>query len=148
MHYRLDNVLSTMASSMSAEGVRISVTASNLANAGSVGSSEDTTYHAKHPVFSTIAKDIPGINSSEQAIGGVRVTDIVNSKKPLEWRSEPDNPLADKDGHIYLTDVNAIQEMTDLIAASRQYQASAEVTSTTKNLLTQTIRAINVSDNG
>lgn len=142
MSYRLDNILGTMASSMSAESIRMNITASNLANAGSVGSTEEGTYHAKHPVFSTITESIAGINEVDQSIGGVRVTDIVNGSKPLQSRHEPGNPLADKDGNLYTTDVNPIEEMTDMIAASRQYQASAEVTTTVKNLLIQTIRAI------
>lgn len=146
MQLRLDNILNTMASSMSAEGIRMNITASNLANAGNIGSSDGETYHAKHPVFSTITKPISGINAADQAIGGVRVSDIVNGSKPLRTRSEPDNPLANQDGNVYLTDVNSIEEMTDMIAASRQYQAAAEVTTTTKNLLMQTIRAIGARD--
>jgi flagellar basal-body rod protein FlgC len=137
--YRLDNILSTMASSMSAEGIRMNITASNLANAGSVGSSDEGTYHAKHPVFTAITESIA---NSGEPVGGVKVTDVKTSTKPLNWRSDPENPLADEQGHVYLTDVNPIEEMTDMIAASRQYQAAAEVTSTTKNLLLQTIRAI------
>jgi flagellar basal-body rod protein FlgC len=142
METRLDSVLNTMASSMSAESIRMNVTASNLANSGAVGSSDAETYHAKHPVFSTIAQALSGINQSDQSIGGVRVSDIIQNEKPLTWRYEPDNPLADKNGRVYLTDVNPLEEMTDLISASRQYQASAEVTTTTKKLLLDTIQAI------
>lgn len=142
MTYRLDNILNTMASSMSAESIRMNITASNLANAGSVGSSEAETYHAKHPVFSTITQSISGLSDIDQPVGGVRVTDVTINQNPLEWRYDPGNPHADKDGHVYQTDVNSIEEMTDMIAASRQYQAAAEVTSTTKQLLMQTIRAI------
>lgn len=135
--YRLDNIISTMATLMSAEGVRMNITASNLANAGSVGSSDEGTYHAKHPVFSTITQSISG-----EPIGGVKVTDIKTNTKPLEKRADPNNPLSDSEGNVYLSDVNTIEEMTDMIAASRQYQAAAEVTSTTKNLMLQTIRAM------
>ncbi|MFI4918037.1 MAG: flagellar basal body rod protein FlgC [Legionellales bacterium] len=139
MTHRLDNILGMMASSMSAESIRMNITASNLANASSVGPSDAETYHAKHPVFSTI---IASAGSSDESSGGVRVSDIKSSTKPLSWRSDPENPLSGSDGHIFVTDVNPIEEMTDMIAASRQYQAAAEVTSTTKNLLMQTIRAI------
>lgn len=142
MTYRLDNILNTMASSMSAESMRMNITASNLANAGSMGTSEAETYHAKHPVFSTITQSIAGLNTLDQSIGGVQVSDVISNTKPLNWRYDPDNPLADKDGKVFLTDVNPIEEMTDMIAASRQYQASAEVTTTTKKLLMDTIKAI------
>lgn len=142
MSYRLDNILNTMASSMSAESLRMNVSASNLANAGSIGKSEAETYHAKHPVFATITQSIPGLSEMDQSIGGVRVTDIIPNQKPLDWRYDPNNPQADENGRVYQTDVNPIEEMTDMISASRQYQASAEVTTTTKKLLMQTIQAI------
>lgn len=142
MTYRLDNILNTMASSMSAESMRMNITASNLANAGSMGKSEAGTYHAKHAIFSTITQAIAGLSDNDQSIGGVQVTDVTTNTAPLNWRYDPTNPLADKDGHVYLTDVNPIEEMTDMIAASRQYQASAEVTTTTKKLLMETIRAM------
>lgn len=142
MDARLDNILNIMASSMSAESIRMNITGSNLANAGDVGTTEDQTYHAKHPVFSTITQNVSGLGDADQSIGGVRVTDIVYSQVPLKSRYEPTNPLANADGVVFLTDVNPIEEMTDMIAASRQYQASAEVTKTTKKLLMETIRAI------
>lgn len=142
MDLRLDNILNTMASSMSAESIRMNVIASNLANTGSVGTTEDQTYHARHPVFSTITESVMGLDQEDQAIGGVRVTDVLPSQKPLDWHYEPNNPLADKDGRVYITDVNLMEEMADMISASRQYQASAEVISTARNLLTKTIRMI------
>lgn len=139
----ISQILNVMASAMSAESIRMNVTASNLANSGSVGGTEAETYHAKHPVFSQVQGAIAGFAKNEQPTGGVRVTDVTTSKQPLEWRLDPNNPLADKDGKVYLSDVNAVEEMADMISASRQYQASVEVMSTTKNLLMQTIRAIN-----
>lgn len=142
MELRLDNIMNTMASSMSAESIRMNLTASNLANAGGVGRNEAETYHARHPVFSTITQPISGLNDSDQAVGGVKVIGIVNGKTPLTWRYDTDNPLADEQGRVYLTDVNPIEEMTDMIAASRQYQAAVDVTTTAKSLMTQTIRAI------
>lgn len=140
--YRLDSILSTMASSMSAESIRMNITASNLANASSVGASDAGTYHARHPVFSTITESVSGLNGEDQSLGGVRVSEIKTNSKPLDWHYDPDNPLSSEDGRVYLTDVNSLEEMTDMIAASRQYQASVDVTSTAKNLLIQTIRAI------
>ncbi len=142
MELRLDNIINTMASSMSAESIRMNLTASNLANAGGVGSSDAETYHARHPVFSTITESISGLSDADQAIGGVKVVGIVNGNKPLTWRYDMDNPLSDSQGRVYQTDVNPIEEMTDMIAASRQYQASVDVTTTAKALMMQTIRAI------
>lgn len=131
-----------MASALSAESIRMNITASNLANAGSMGNSQANTYHSKHPVFKEIQAQIAGLSSSEQAQGGVHVTDIIESQKPLDWHFDPDNPLADKDGRVYITDVDAISEMTDMLAASKEYHANIEVMNTTKSLLLKTIRAM------
>lgn len=140
MVYSLDKVLNTMASALSAESIRLNVTASNLANAGAVGSSPEETYRAKYPVFKEVQQNI-GLLSHEQDLqGGVQVSDIIESKKPLDWRYDPNNPLADKEGKVYVTDVNPIEEMTNMIAASKEYQASVEVMNTAKSLMLQTIQ--------
>lgn len=139
----ISHVLTVMASAMSAESIRMNLIASNLANVDSVSGSENETYRAKHPVFSEVKQQVEGLIQSEQPIGGVRVTDIIESKEPLTWRFDPQNPLADKQGRVYQTDVNPIEEMSNMIASSRQYQAAVEVMNTSKNLMMQTLRAIN-----
>lgn len=138
----IESILNIAASSMSAESTRLNLTASNMANSNTVGSTPDTTYRAKHPVFSEITDALDGIIASEQAVGGVHVTDVVHSQKPLNFRMDPDNPMADSQGRVYVTDVNPIEEMADMISASKQYQAAVEVMNTTKNLMAQTIKAI------
>lgn len=139
----IESILNIAASSMSAENIRLSLTAKNIANSGTVASTPEDTYRAKYPVFSEVQERVAGIIDNEQPLGGVRVTDVTQSDKPLNWQMDPDNPLADADGKVYVTDVNTIQEMAQMISASKQYQASVEVMSTTKNLLAQTIKAIN-----
>lgn len=139
----LDKILNTMSSALSAQSIRMNLTASNLANAGSLAGSEEGVYHSKHPVFKEIQQELAGLNQSDQLVGGVRVTDIVGSKKKIEWHYDPDNPQADKDGKVYISDVDPIAEMTDMMAASKEYQAGVEVINTTKNLLLKTIHAMN-----
>lgn len=139
----LDRILNTMASALSAESIRMNITASNLANTGNAGSSEASTYHSKHPVFKEVQQQIAGLSKNDQPVGGVRVVDIIESKKPLNWHHDPDNPMADSEGRVYMTDVNPVEEMTDMIAASKEYHASVEVMNTVKNLLLKTIRAMN-----
>lgn len=139
----ISQILNVMASALSAQSIHMNTIASNLANAGSVSGSEADTYRAKHPVFSEVQQAINGIARHEQIQGGVQVVDVIESKKPLEWRMDPDNPIADEQGRIFQTDVNPIEEMADMISASRQYQASVEVMNTSKNLIIQTLRAIN-----
>jgi len=138
----LDDILSKAASGMSADSIRMNLISSNLANANTVGSSEDATYRSKSPVFSEITNAIPGISDGEQAIGGVRVTDIQTKNAPLQKHYDPTNPMANKDGYVFTTDVNSIEEMTNMIEASRSYQANTEVMNTTKSLIMQTINVI------
>lgn len=138
----LDKVLTNATSGMSAQSIRMNTIASNLANAGTVGSSEETTYRKKYPVFSEVTHNVPGLNESDQPTGGVRVTDVKSSTSPLERRYDPNNPLADEKGYVYLTDVNPIEEMTNMIAASKEYEANIEMMNTTKNLMLQSLNVI------
>ena len=138
----LDRIFANAASGMSAQSIRMNTIASNLANSGSVGGSEDTTYHAKYPIFSEVTQKIAGLSDNDQPVGGVRVTDITHSKKPLERRYDPSNPSANSDGYVYVTDVNPIEEMTNMIAASKEYEANVQVMNTTKDLLVQSLNVI------
>lgn len=136
-------IFTSAASGMSAQSIRMNTIASNLANAGSVGSSEEGTYHAKYPIFTEVTQQVSGLGADDLPVGGVQVTKIANSQKPLEKRYQPDHPSADKDGFVYITDVNPIEEMTNMIAASKEYEANVEVMNTTKNLMIQSINALN-----
>ncbi|MDR3476561.1 MAG: flagellar basal body rod protein FlgC [Gammaproteobacteria bacterium] len=139
----LEKILTNAASGMSAQSIRMNTIASNLANTDNVAGSEEATYHAKYPIFSEVTQQVQGLVPDDQPTGGVRVTDIANSKKPLERRYQPDHPSANSEGYIYLTDVNPIEEMTNMISASKEYQANVEVMNTTKNLILQTLSVMN-----
>jgi len=73
-------------------------------------------------------------------VGGVKVTDIVESKAPVQKRYEPSNPLADKDGYVYMTNVNLVEEMADMISASRSYQNNVEIMNTAKQMYLSTLK--------
>lgn len=138
----LESVFDKAASGMSAQSIRINTLASNLANAGNVSGSEETTYHAKHPVFKEVKGS--GTNLADKHMNGsVRVTDVIHSTQPLEKRHDPKNPLANEEGYIYLTDVNPIDQMTNMIAASREYQANIEMMNVAKQLVAKSLRVIN-----
>ncbi len=139
----MERILTNAASGLSAQSIRMSTIASNLANAGSVGTTADSTYHAKYPVFSEVNQQVMGLSAADQPVGGVQVTDITQSNKPLERRYEPHNPLADQKGYVYATDVNPIAEMTDMISASKEYEANVQVMNTTKSLMEQSINLLN-----
>ncbi len=133
----LMNVFNISGTAMSAQSVRLNVTASNMANADAISSSIDQTYKARHPVFQTILDDY---NFGETGTtGGVRVAGIVESQVPATREYQPDNPLADEQGYIYRPNVNIIEEMANMIAASRNYQTNVEMIKASKQMLSETL---------
>ena len=134
----LFDVFDIAGSAMSSQSVRLNVTASNLANAQSVGPNEASTYHARQPVFSAVMQSLRG--GTESAGLGVRVDGIVESKAPLEQRYEPGHPMANAEGYVYLPNVNMIDEMSNMISASRSYQSNVEVLNTSKQMMLATLR--------
>ena len=132
----LFNVFDIAGSAMSAETVRLNVTASNLANAQSVGSSEQSTYHARHPVFAAVM----GSRRGDAASVGVAVNGIVESQAPLEQRYQPEHPMANEEGYVFLPNVNIVDEMANMISASRSYQGNVEVLNTSKQLMLATLK--------
>ncbi len=132
----LFDVFDTAGSAMNAQSVRMNVTASNLANAGQVSGDPDKVYRARHPVFSSFSDTLLG----EGAVAGVRVDGVVESQAPILVRYQPDHPEADADGNVYATNVNAVEEMVNMISASRSYKNNIEMINTTKDLLLQTLQ--------
>ncbi len=134
---------------MRAQSLRLNVTSSNLANAENVATRAEDAYRARHPVFASVmtGKDFgvagtfatPGVTGGAEATG-VRVLGIVESSAPPVRRYEPDHPQADEEGYIYATNVNPIEEMVNMLSASRSYQSNVEVLNTTKDLLLGTLR--------
>lgn len=132
----LFNVFSISGTGMSAQSVRLNTTASNIANADSVSSSIDQTYRARHPVFAAeMQKAAAGQNESV----GVQVLGVVESNKPLTVEYAPDHPMADGEGYIYKPNVNVIEEMTNMISASRSYQTNVQLAESAKNMLNKTL---------
>lgn len=112
-------------SAMRAQTVRLDTVASNLANVDSVSGSEDTAFRAIKPVFATVyqrVQDADGLASAQVNIAG-----ITESSREVQKRLEPDNPLADADGYVYVANVNPVEEMTDMMSASRAFETSVEV---------------------
>ncbi|HFD79957.1 MAG TPA: flagellar basal body rod protein FlgC [Gammaproteobacteria bacterium] len=132
----LFNVFDIAGSAMSAESVRLNVTSSNLANAQTIGDSEATTYHARQPVFSAVMQSLRG----DTVPGGVRVAGILESQQKLESRYQPDSPLANEEGYVFLPNVNVVDEMANMISASRAYETNVEVMNTSKQLMLATLR--------
>lgn len=131
----LFNVLDTAGTAMNAQSVRLNVTASNLANAGSVSGDPDKVYRARQPIFETFQQSL----IDQSGAGGVRMAGIIESTAPLLQRFQPDHPEADENGNVYVSNVNTIEEMVNMISASRSYKNNVEIMNTTKDLLLQTL---------
>jgi len=123
-------------SALSAQSIRLNTTASNLANAETVSSNRDATYRARHPVFSAAMN----MFNDDSATVGVKVEGVVESQSELRMRYEPGHPLANEEGYIFLPNVNAIEEMANMISASRSYQYNVEAMNTTKQLMMATLQ--------
>lgn len=132
----LFNIFDIAGSAMTAQSVRMNVTASNMANADSVSSSSGQTYRARHPVFETVFNDAMDNSLSS----GVRVAGIIESQKQLRMEYNPAHPQADAEGYIFYPNVNPIEEMTNMISASRSYQNNVEIINASKQMLLQTLR--------
>jgi len=129
-------------SGMSAQSVRLNTVASNLANADSVSGDPNTVYKARHPVFQAVQAAVAqNLSATDRASSAsVQVKGIVQSNAPATERYDPGNPLADANGNVYAPNVNVIEEMTDMISASRAYQDNVEVLNTSKDLMLATLK--------
>ncbi|TXI25664.1 MAG: flagellar basal body rod protein FlgC [Roseateles sp.] len=126
-------------SAMSAQTVRLNTIASNLANAQSAAGSPDATYHARKPVFAALAPEAGG-GDGQLAGARVQVLDVVESQEPLRKAYEPENPLANENGEVYYPNVNPVDEMTDMLSASRAFETSVEVLSRVKSMQQSLLR--------
>jgi len=132
----LSDVFNIAGSSMSAQSVRLNTVASNLANADSVSGNKNDVYQSRQPVFSAVMN---ALNGNEQSAVQVRVSAIVESKSPAREEYQPHHPMANDEGYIYKSNVNSIEEMANMMAASRSYQNNVEVFNTSKQLLLKTL---------
>ncbi|MQM29516.1 MAG: flagellar basal body rod protein FlgC [Candidatus Accumulibacter phosphatis] len=126
------NTFKVAGSAMTAQALRLNVVASNLANADSVISSDGKPYRAKQVVFAATPM-------GSAAAQGVRVTQVVEDSSPGRLLYDPRNPAADESGYVTMPNVSVVEEMTNMISASRAYQTNAEVMNTAKQLLLKTL---------
>ena len=135
----LSNIFDIAGSGMNAQTLRLNTTASNIANANSASSSSDQVYRGRHPVFAAVQENILAENYGFGVLGqqavGVWVEGIVESDAPLERRHEPNHPMADEDGYVYYPNVNVVEEMTNMISASRSFQVNVEIMNTAKHMV-------------
>ena len=130
------NIFDIASSAVSAQTVRIDTVASNIANADTVSNTREGVYKARMPVFESVRKGVRGDESG----AAVKVARIVESTTPPNARYEPSNPLADTNGFVYSPDISAVEQITDMVSASRSYQNNIEVMRTARELMLATLR--------
>lgn len=138
----LDNIFGIGGSALNAQTVRMNAVASNLANAGTVAGTDAEAFRGKRAVFKAILDDQINSNSNENNKGGVRVTEITDDPTPIKRMHDPSNPQADKEGYVYLSNVNEMTEMVEMMAANRSYQNNVEVINTARQLMMRTLDII------
>ncbi|WP_179405432.1 flagellar basal body rod protein FlgC [Burkholderia guangdongensis] len=134
----LMNIFDVAGSALSAQSQRLNVTASNLANADSMTGPDGQPYKAKQVVFETDPQG-GARTASGQGIGGVRVAKVIDDPSPMKSTYDPSNPQADANGYVQMPNVDPVQEMVNMISASRSYQANVETLNTAKSLMLKTL---------
>ena len=139
----LSHVFDIAGSALTAQSQRLNAVASNLANADSAVSSNGQAYRAKKVVFTAMPLRANAIGNDPMANGaqgmGVRVTSVIDDPAPPRMVYDPKSPLADAKGYVTMPNVNVVEEMTNMISASRSYQANVEVLNTAKALMMKTL---------
>ncbi|MBN1238776.1 MAG: flagellar basal body rod protein FlgC [Gammaproteobacteria bacterium] len=130
----LFNIFDISGSALSAQSVRLNTVASNLANADVASSTPEGVYRARQPLFAAVLAQQNG------AGGGVRVAGVVESARPPRIEHMPGHPLANEEGYVFLPAVNTVEQMADMMSASRSYQNNVEVASTVKQLMLRTLQ--------
>lgn len=122
-------ILEISASGLEAQKIRMNIIASNLANARSTRSPDGGPYRRKDVVFSEVLEGVGGIPSS-----GVEVSGVIEDRRPFEVVYDPQHPDADEHGYVKLPNVNVLEEMVNLISASRSYEANVNTINAAKNM--------------
>ena len=136
----LASVFNIAGTGMSAQSTRLNTISSNIANAETVSSSVDKTYRARHPVFATMFQNAQQGSDSlfadqDQSGRGVQVLGVIEDQSSLTPRYEPNHPAADANGYVYYPNVNVVEEMADMISASRAFQTNVEMMNTAKQMM-------------
>ncbi|CAE6917788.1 flagellar basal body rod protein FlgC [Vibrio sp. B1FLJ16] len=130
----------TAGSALNAQTIRLNTVSSNLANADSVASNPNDVYKALKPVFSSVYNQFQSQQLENPTSVPVYIADVVEVESLVEGRYEPNNPLANEDGYIYHSGINVVNEMADMMSATRSFEASAEVLSNVKSMQQSLLR--------
>ena len=128
----LFNIFNISGSAMTAQSQRLNAVASNLANVDSATGPDGKAYRAKQVVFQATPM-------GNQGGVGVKVASVVEDAAPMKMQYDPKHPMANAQGYVEMPNVNPVDEMVNMISASRSYQNNVEVLNTSKSLLAKTL---------
>lgn len=120
-------------SAMSSQSMRLNIAASNMANANTLAGSKEEVYKARHPIFEAVMLE------AQKHTTGVRVGGILEDNSQPLAQFSPGHPMADADGYVYSPKISVVEEMVNMMSASRSFQANVEVLNTTKQMLQRTL---------
>ena len=129
----LFNMFHISGSALTAQSARLNAVSSNLANAESIAGPDGKPYRAKQVVFEAVPMPSDGAR-------GVRVQQVVEDASPLRLVYDPKSPAANAEGYVEMPNVNVVEEMVNMLSASRAYQTNADVMNTAKTLLLRTLQ--------
>ncbi len=133
-----DKLIGVAGSALNAQLTRLNATASNLANAGTMAGTEAEAFRAKRPVFKALVDEQMASAGSPYA-GGVKIDRMVDDTKAPTMVYQPSNPMANKEGYVYQSNVSEVSEMVEMMAAARSYQNNVEVINTARQLMSRTL---------
>ena len=139
--FDLQRVFDIAGTALNAQSVRMNTIASNLANVGSEASSEAEAFRAKRTVFEALLRK-EQLHRGTPVVGGVKLAGISDDPTPVVSRFDPRNPKADENGYVYISNVNPVSEMVDMLDASRGFENNVEVVNTTRQLMLKTLEVI------
>jgi len=134
----MNRVFDIAGSAMAAQSVRLNTVASNVANADTAAGAPGAGYRARSPVFAATLD--AALAADESATPGVRVVDVVEQERPARIEHRPGHPLADADGNVYVPNIEVMEQLADLMSASRTYETNVEVLNTARQLLLRTLQ--------
>jgi flagellar basal-body rod protein FlgC len=138
----MENIFGIAGTALNAQLTRMNATASNLANAGTVATTAEEAFRAKRPIFKTIVEEMlnkADTYNGQDIKGGIKIDKLTEDPAPVRRQFDPHNPLADKDGYVYQSNVNEVSEMVEMMAAARSYQNNVETVNTAKHLMMRTL---------
>ena len=127
------------ASGMSAQRVRLNIVSSNLANANTTRTEDGGPYKRMRPVFSTAIAEASDSDSPEASLRGVEVVSVEKDEKRGTIVHDPEHPDADEDGNVEMPNVNMMEEIVDMMTASRSFEANVQAFQTLKEMVTRSL---------